>query len=66
LDDVPPGQVPRFQEELREHLRTEGSVYKDIREGKELPDELADRLKAEIDKFKGNFAVREESAVPGT
>src|SRR5919109_984694 len=33
LDDVPPGQVPRFQEELREHLRTEESVYEEIREG---------------------------------
>jgi F-type H+-transporting ATPase subunit alpha len=65
LDDVPPGQVPRFQEELREHLRTEESVSKEIREGKELPDELADRLKAEIEKFKENFAVREESTLPG-
>jgi F-type H+-transporting ATPase subunit alpha len=65
LDDVPPGQVPRFQEELREHLRTEESVSKEIREGKELPDELADKLKAEIEKFKENFAVREESTVPG-
>ncbi len=27
LDDIPPDQVPRFQEELREYLRTESTVY---------------------------------------
>ena len=32
LDKVPVGQVPRFQEELRETLRAEGSVYEAIRE----------------------------------
>ena len=37
---------PRFQDELREHLRTEGTVYKEIREGRELPDELAERSNA--------------------
>ena len=31
LDDVPVEQVPRFQEELREHLRAEGAIYKEIR-----------------------------------
>src|SRR5438445_510023 len=33
LDDIPVEQVPRFQDELREHLRSEGSLYKEIREG---------------------------------
>src|SRR5205807_7169679 len=32
LDSVPPAQVPRFQDELREHMRAEGSLYKDIGE----------------------------------
>src|SRR5215216_377056 len=32
LDDIPTEQVPRFLEELREHLRAEGSVLKEIRE----------------------------------
>ena len=32
LDEVPVGQVPRFQEELRETLRAEGAVYAAIRE----------------------------------
>ena len=63
LDDVPTAQVPRFQEELREHLRAEKSVLDEIREEKDLPDELADRLRAELEKFKKGFNVEEESAV---
>ena len=31
LDEVPVAQVPRFHDELREHLRTEGTVYEAIR-----------------------------------
>jgi F-type H+-transporting ATPase subunit alpha len=63
LDEIPTDQVQRFQEELREHLRTEGSVYKEIREQKELPDELQEKLRAEIEKFAKTFAVKEESLV---
>ncbi len=65
LDDVPVGQVPRFQDELREHLRSEEGIYREIREQKELPDELADRIRAEIERFKETFTVREETAIPG-
>src|SRR5262249_14792315 len=32
LDDIPTPQVTRFQDELREHLRAEGDIYKEIRE----------------------------------
>ena len=32
LDEIPTEDVPRFQDELREHLRAEGSIYKTIRE----------------------------------
>jgi F-type H+/Na+-transporting ATPase subunit alpha len=63
LEDIAVDQVQRFQEELREHLRTEGSIYSEIREKLELTDELEDRLRAEIEKFKQTFAVREESLV---
>ena len=63
LDDIPTHQVPRFQEELREHLRTEGSILKEILEGKDLPDELADKLRNEIEKFKKGFSVEEESGI---
>jgi F-type H+/Na+-transporting ATPase subunit alpha len=63
LDEVPTSQVPRFQEELREYLRTEGSIYKEIRETGDLPDELEERLKQEIEKFANSFVVTEESPV---
>jgi F-type H+-transporting ATPase subunit alpha len=63
LDDIPVEQVPRFQDELREYLRTEGSIYKEIRENGDLPDEVEERLKAEVEKFKQSFAVHEESIV---
>jgi F-type H+-transporting ATPase subunit alpha len=62
LDDIPVSEVPRFQEELREHLRAEGSIYKEIREGGDLPDELAERLNKEIAHFKERFHVQEEAA----
>jgi len=63
LDDVPVAQVPRFQDELREHLRTEGSVLKEIRETGDLPDELAEKLEQEIGKFKQMFNVEEEQSL---
>ena len=40
LDDIPVQDVPRFQEELREELRTEGSIYKALAEKGDLPEEL--------------------------
>jgi F-type H+-transporting ATPase subunit alpha len=61
LDDVPPSQVPRFQEELREYLRAESSLYDEIRDAKDLPDELQEKLRGEIEKFRETFAVKEES-----
>jgi hypothetical protein len=57
--------VPRFQDELREYLRTEGSIYKEIAESGDLPDELAERLNAELEKFKQGFNVSEEPALAG-
>jgi F-type H+-transporting ATPase subunit alpha len=63
LDDVPTPQVPRFQDELREHLRAEGSIYQQVRESGDLPDDLAERLNAEIEKFKRSFNVQEETSV---
>jgi F-type H+/Na+-transporting ATPase subunit alpha len=62
LDDVPVSDVPRFQEELREHLRAEGTIYKEIRETGDLPDELAERLNKEIERFKERFNVSDEQA----
>jgi F-type H+-transporting ATPase subunit alpha len=59
LDEVPVEQVPRFQDELREHMRTESSILAAIRDQKELSDELTEKLHAEIKKFGGMFNVQE-------
>jgi F-type H+-transporting ATPase subunit alpha len=61
LDKVPVADVPRFLEELRDHLRAEGSILKEIVEKGELPDELAARLDQEIERFVKGFKVSEES-----
>jgi F-type H+-transporting ATPase subunit alpha len=63
LDSIPPSQVPRFQEELREHLRAEGSILKEIRETGDLSDELASRLEATVQQFEKVFNVEEESGL---
>ncbi len=60
VDDIPTSDVPRFQDELREALRAEGTVYNEIRETGDLPDELAERLTKEIERFKERFAASEE------
>ena len=65
LDDVPPAQVPRFQEELREFLRSEGDILKAIREEKDLTDEIVEKLEAAIEKFKHGFSVKEEPSLAG-
>jgi F-type H+/Na+-transporting ATPase subunit alpha len=65
LDDIPPAQVPRFQDELREFLRTEGSVYDEIGEEKELGDELEERIHEQVRKFKETFAVKEDTGLVG-
>ncbi len=57
LDDVPTSEVVRFQEELREYLRSSGDIYKEIHETGELSDELENKLKAAIEKFKQGFNV---------
>src|SRR6478752_1598277 len=65
LDDVPVQDVPRFQDELRESLRTEGSIYKEIADTGDLSDELAEKLSAEIEKFKQGFNTSDEPALAG-
>jgi F-type H+-transporting ATPase subunit alpha len=65
LDDVPPAQVPRFQEELREFLRAEETIYAGIRDARDFPDEAQEAARAQIEKFKGSFSVREETGVAG-
>ena len=62
LDDVPVADVPRFQDELREHLRTEKSLYASIREQRELSDELTEQLHAEIKRALNAFSPSTQPA----
>ncbi|MDQ3672580.1 MAG: F0F1 ATP synthase subunit alpha [Actinomycetota bacterium] len=65
LDTIPVPQVPRFHDELREHLRTEGSVLESIRESGDVPEEAEEKLKAELDKFVKSFNIEEEKGIAG-
>jgi F-type H+/Na+-transporting ATPase subunit alpha len=60
LDDIPTEDVPRFQDELREYMKTEGSILKEIRETDDLSEELEKRLDKAIEGFKNTFAVSAE------
>jgi F-type H+/Na+-transporting ATPase subunit alpha len=64
LDPIPVEDVPRYLEELREHLRADGSILEEIRETKDLSDELRERLDGELQRFAKMFkpSVDEEAA----
>jgi len=62
LDPIPVADVSRFQDELREHLRTEEMIYAALREQKEISDELAEKLHAELKKVADRFAPVETAA----
>jgi F-type H+-transporting ATPase subunit alpha len=57
LDDIPVSDISRFQEELRENLRAEGSIYKSIRETGDITEETDKKLREDLDKFKRGFNV---------
>jgi F-type H+-transporting ATPase subunit alpha len=61
LDKVPVPQVPRYQEELRETLRADGTVYEAIRASGDLSDETTAKLDELLQKFVDGFAVIEET-----
>jgi F-type H+/Na+-transporting ATPase subunit alpha len=63
LDEIPTGQVPRFHDELRELLRTEGTIYAAIRDSNDLTDETTGKLDAELKKFVGSFNVAETGSI---
>ncbi|HEX4746911.1 MAG TPA: F0F1 ATP synthase subunit alpha [Gaiellaceae bacterium] len=65
LDKIPVGQVPRFHAELREHLKTEGTVYAAIRETGDLTDEITEKLVKELEHFQGVFNIAEEKGLAG-
>jgi F-type H+-transporting ATPase subunit alpha len=63
LDDIPVPQIQRFQDELREYMRTEESVLAKIRETGDLDEETEKKLRDEIEKFKKTFVVQEEESL---
>ena len=63
LDAVPVAQVTRFQDELRERLRSEGTIYKGIEETKDLTDEITAKLDQELERFKKSFNVEEDKGL---
>src|SRR3954465_7806201 len=63
LDKIPVPQVPRFQDELREHLRAEESVFKAIRESGDLDEDTEEKLRAELDRYSNTFNVEQEEAL---
>jgi F-type H+-transporting ATPase subunit alpha len=65
LDKVPVAQVPRFHDELREHLRTEGTILKAISESGDLSEETEEKLKKELEHFQGVFSIEEEKGLGG-
>jgi len=65
LDKVPVGQVPRFQEELRETLRTESSIYAAVRDSKDLADDTVSKLDDALRRFADSFSVAEEKGLAG-
>ena len=55
MDDVPVEDIKRFEREMIEYLRAQGSVaLKAIKESKALDDDTATTLKEEIEGFKRN------------
>ncbi|HUG65253.1 MAG TPA: F0F1 ATP synthase subunit alpha [Gaiellaceae bacterium] len=65
LDKVPVGQVPRFHDELREHLRTEGTILETIRTSGDLSEETEAKLVKELEHFQGAFSIEEEKGLAG-
>ena len=63
LDDIPAEDVPRFQNELREYMKTDKTILGEIRESGDLSDDLAKQLREAIERFKETFAVTEQETV---
>jgi F-type H+-transporting ATPase subunit alpha len=64
LDTVPVGDVRRFEQEFLEHLRGT-DVLTAIREAKDLPAELEERLVTEVNEFKHQFNASDGKPVTG-
>ena len=60
LDSIPVVDVPRFLQELRDHMKADETILKEIRDKGDLPDELRERLDKELEKFVKGFKTSEE------
>ncbi len=60
LDSILVVDVPRFLQELRDHMKAEETILKEIREQGDLPDELRERLNKELEKFVKGFKTSED------
>jgi F-type H+/Na+-transporting ATPase subunit alpha len=65
IDSIPVPQVPRFLDELREHLRTDSAILAAIRDSGDLDDDTEAKLKAELEHFLGVFNIEEEKGLAG-
>ncbi len=63
LDDIPAEDVPRFQNELREYMKTDKTILGEIRESGDISDDLEKQLREAIERFKETFAVTEQETV---
>src|SRR6478672_13937968 len=63
IDDVPTEDVSRFQDELREHLRADGSIYSSIRESGDMKEDVEKQLRDEIERFAKTFNVEQDEAL---
>ena len=52
--------VPRFLEELRDHMKADETILKEVREKGDLPDELRERLNTELERFVKGFKTSED------
>jgi F-type H+-transporting ATPase subunit alpha len=67
LDSVPTEDVRRFERELIDHIRRQhAGILQEIRDTKDLSDELIERLSAVINKFKEQFTAADGSSVVDT
>jgi F-type H+-transporting ATPase subunit alpha len=60
LDSIPVVDVPRFLEELRDHMKADETILKEIRETGDLSDDLRERLNTELERFVKGFKTSED------
>jgi len=66
VDSIPVEEVSRFNAELVESLRAEGSIMNAIDESRDLTDETIESLRKHLDTFKDSFFVEGDKDAAGT